>query len=220
MSATTSPAPSPSTSPSFVNPGPPLPVKGAKDIKVVDARELDLPERSYVVEVIRGLQVSFGHLVRTLGLLLRGKPVETVQYPEERRPYPERFRGLHRLVPREDGTPRCVACYMCATACPANCIKIIAEPRRDSATEKQPRVFEIDELRCVDCGLCVEACPCDAIRMDTALHPPPSVTREEQLLGRWDLLRAMGVAGDGDVPRSARTMEGHAPGREPTKNGH
>lgn len=198
----------------------PVPVKGAKDVKVVDASELNFLERAYVGEVSRGLGITFSHMFETLGKMFRGgKDLETISYPEQKKAYPPRFRGLHRLLSREDGTARCVACFMCATACPAVCIKIVAEPRRDGSTEKQPRIFEIDELRCVDCGLCVEACPCDAIRMDTALHPGPSATREDQLLGRWDLLRAPGVAADGDVPRSARTMEGHVPGREP-KNGH
>jgi NADH-quinone oxidoreductase subunit I len=173
-----------------------------------------------VGEVVRGLWVSFGHLFNTLGRVVTNGPLETVQYPEERLRYPDRFRGLHRLLSRDDGTPRCVACYMCATACPALCIHIEAEPRNDGTTEKQPRVFQIDELRCVDCGLCVEACPCDAIRMDTGMHPPPSATREEQLLGRWDLMRFPGVQGDGEVPKSARTMEGHVPGREPGGGGH
>jgi len=190
-----------------------VPVKGARDVKVVDSSAMTFTERAYVVEVTKGLGVTFGHFLSTLGKLLRGQKIETVEYPEERVAYSGRFRGLHRLVPREDGTARCVACFMCATACPALCIKIEAEPRLDSTTEKQPKVFEIDELRCVDCGLCVEACPCDAIRMDSNLHPPPSTTREDQLLGRWDLLRVLGVHDDGTVPKSARTMEGHEPGK-------
>ncbi|MEW5853302.1 MAG: NADH-quinone oxidoreductase subunit I [Myxococcota bacterium] len=199
----------------------PIPVKGAKDVKVVEAQDLNFLERAYVTEVSKGVGVTFAHFFRTLGRLLRGQPIETVEYPEQRVKYSSRFRGIHRLVPRDDGTARCVACYMCATACPAHCIHIVAEPRNDGTTEKQPKVFEVDEMRCVDCGLCVEACPCDAIRMDSNQHPTPSTTREDQLLGRWDLLRVLGAHSDGEVPRSARTMEGHVPGEDPgAKGGH
>jgi NADH-quinone oxidoreductase subunit I len=84
--------------------------------------------------------------------------------------YPERFRGLHRLLHRDDGAVRCVACMCCPTVCPAHCITIIPAETDNKGIEKKPAVFEIDELRCVVCGLCVEACPCDAIRMDTGMH--------------------------------------------------
>ncbi|MBI5497537.1 MAG: NADH-quinone oxidoreductase subunit I [Deltaproteobacteria bacterium] len=177
-------------------------------------------ERAYVKEVGRGLGVTFQHFMQTFTRLVKGEQIETVEYPEKRVPYAPRFRGHHRLVPRDDGTARCVACFMCATACPALCIHIEAEPRLDSTTEKQPRIFEIDELRCVDCGLCVEACPCDAIRMDSNIHPPPSSRRDAQLKGRWDLLGVMGIHEDGETPRSARTMNGHVPGKDPGPRHH
>jgi NADH-quinone oxidoreductase subunit I len=99
---------------------------------------------------------------------------------------------MHRLVPREDGTPRCVACFMCQTACPARCIHIVAGETDDRSIEKFPMIFEIDELRCVVCGLCVEACPCDAIRMDTGIHPKPVYTREDADFGKADLLSILG----------------------------
>jgi len=120
--------------------------------------------------------------------------VTTIEYPDERRPYPERFRGLHRLTTREDDSPRCVACLCCSTACPAQCIHIepAEYPEGDARRgyERYPSVFVIDELRCVFCGYCVEACPCDAIRMDTGLHPVAYDSRE-QFIYQKDLLMEM-----------------------------
>ena len=91
----------------------------------------------------------------------------TYQWPEQPKPLPDTFRGEHRLMHRPDGTPRCVACNCCATACPANCIEITGGDTGHDGVEKFPIRFDIDILQCVYCGLCVEACPCDAIRMDT-----------------------------------------------------
>ena len=89
---------------------------------------------------------------------------------------------------REDSEVRCVACMLCPTDCPAHCITIVAEDT-GKASEKRPKIFEIDELRCVVCGLCVEACPCDAIRMDTGVHAPSVDFRGDSILGKIDLLK-------------------------------
>ncbi|MBN2361910.1 MAG: NADH-quinone oxidoreductase subunit I [Deltaproteobacteria bacterium] len=181
-----------------------VPVHGARDVKRV-SHEMTVSDRIYLVETLRGLGVTFRHFFANLGRLLVGRPIETVPYPDARRAYPVRFRAMHRLLKRDDGTPRCVACYLCATACPAHCIRIVAAERTGS-TEKTPAVFEIDELRCVDCGLCVEACPCDAIRMDTGIHPAPATARAPTLFSR-DQLLALSGREDGAVPASARTAE-------------
>ena len=110
---------------------------------------------------------------------MKRNDIETVEYPEEKVKYPERFRGLHRLMLRDDGAVRCVACMCCPTVCPAHCITIIPAETNNKGIEKKPAVFEIDELRCVVCGLCVEACPCDAIRMDTGEHARPTEDRAD-----------------------------------------
>jgi NADH-quinone oxidoreductase subunit I len=152
-------------------------------------------ERSYLPEIFRGLGVTLRHLFGNLLGAKKTRHLQTIQYPEEQRVYPPRFRGQHRLLQRDDGTPRCVACYLCATACPAYCIHIVAEESPDHAIEKRPASFEIDLLRCVYCGFCVEACPEDAIRMDTGAHVPAFTTREQGMIGKTDLLNLPGRAG-------------------------
>jgi NADH-quinone oxidoreductase subunit I len=121
-------------------------------------------QRVYLIEVVRGLGVTLRHLLRNL---FRQQDMPTSSFPEVVRTLPEGFRGLHRLTKKEDGTPRCVACMMCPTACPADCIHIEAAESPDPSVEKIPLRFEIDLMRCIFCGFCVEACPKDAIRMDT-----------------------------------------------------
>ena len=138
------------------------------DKKVHRWREpMNLWERLYVGEILRGMTITLKHFVRNI---LRTGEMPTVQYPEQHREYSPRFRGRHRLMQREDGSPRCVACFMCSTVCPADCIHIVAGEQPDPTVEKFPERFEIDLLRCVYCGLCEEACPCDAIRMDTGIY--------------------------------------------------
>lgn len=141
--------------------------------------EMSFLERIYVVEVLRGLAITFSKLVKNftlhvLHLFGIGKNVAaaaSIQYPNERRPYPPRFRGRHRLTLNTDGTVKCTSCFLCATACPARCIYIEAAEHEDPTIEKFPHRYEIDTLLCIYCGYCVEACPVDAIRMDTGLHP-------------------------------------------------
>jgi len=136
-------------------------------------------ERIYVPEIIRGLLVTGFRFWRNLvlnvahqfGFLKHSRSMVTVQYPEERKRYGDNYRGSHRLTLKEDGSVRCTACFLCATACPANCIYIEASESPDRTVEKYPARYEIDTLRCIYCGYCVEACPCDAIRMDTYVHP-------------------------------------------------
>ncbi len=161
-------------------------------IHVRDRAELSYYERSYLPEIFRGLLVTFSHLLVNLFGGKRRRRTQTVRYPEERRTYPRRFRGQHRLLARADGSPRCVACYMCATACPSYCIHIIAGESLDPEVEKYPVAFEIDMLRCIYCGLCVEACPEDAIRMDTGIHTPAFRERDDAVLGIIDLLALPG----------------------------
>ena len=162
----------------------------ATTVKTV-ARPAGLRRKLYLIAIIEGMWVTFRHLMKNwIGNLFGQRQktdIATLSYPEEKKAYPERSRGLHRLMKREDGEVRCVACMMCPTVCPAHCITIVAEEAPGSI-EKRPRIFEIDELRCVVCGLCVEACPCDAIRMDTGIHAPPTLRRADAILDKEALL--------------------------------
>ncbi|MCZ6601669.1 MAG: NADH-quinone oxidoreductase subunit I [Planctomycetota bacterium] len=164
---------------------------------VVKRRELTFWEKTYLPEILRGLRITAGHFFRNLArhiLTLLGRtPSEpgavTIQYPEQRRPIPSRYRTMHRLMKREDDTPRCVACMLCETACPAKCIHIVAQEHPDPRIEKAPARFDIDLGICVFCGLCVEACPEDAIRMDTGILEFSAHTREGMVIDMEGLLK-------------------------------
>jgi NADH-quinone oxidoreductase subunit I len=133
-----------------------------------------------VVEVVRGPQPGgAGGAYRAFGETLRGLkttfariiegPV-TMQYPEEKVPVYPRFRGRHKLHRFEDtGLEKCVGCSLCAAACPADCIRVVAAENtpenRVSAGERYAAVYEINLSRCIFCGYCEVACPFDAITM-------------------------------------------------------
>jgi NADH-quinone oxidoreductase subunit I len=85
----------------------------------------------------------------------------TVQYPEEKTPQSNRFRGLHALRRYPNGEERCIACKLCEAVCPALAITIEAEEREDG-TRRTTR-YDIDLFKCIYCGFCEESCPVDSI---------------------------------------------------------
>lgn len=112
-------------------------------------------------ETMRGMKTTFARLVEG--------PV-TLQYPEEKTAVYPRFRGRHKLHRFTDtGLEKCVGCSLCAAACPADCIRVVARENdpddRVSAGERYAEVYEINLARCIFCGYCEIACPFDAITM-------------------------------------------------------
>ena len=193
------------------------------------AREQGIFEMLYIPAIAGGIATTVRHFFKNV--FSKDNYISTIQYPDQKVVYPPRFRGMHRLVQREDGKPRCVACFMCQTACPARCIHIEAGETDDKRIEKFPVVFRIDELRCVVCGLCVEACPCDAIRMDTGTHAKPVEHRVDAILGRFDLMNLTkttskahqgGLGGDWreEQPSSRETMQANKPDLTPVSPMH
>jgi NADH-quinone oxidoreductase subunit I len=155
----------------------------------VDRQSMPLLERIYLGPILQGLAVTIRHFWRNI---VGHRDVATIQYPEEKRQYSHRMRGRHILTTKEDGSLRCVACYMCETACPAECITIVAEedPEASVEWEKKPAVYEIDLLRCVFCGFCVDACPKEAIIMSDT-HEMAFTDRDSAVVG-IDELRQKG----------------------------
>ena len=195
-------------------------MSGVIDVGARVPKTLTLLQRLYYPEIVRGMRVTIGHLLRNL---VRMKNLPTILYPEQKRDYSGRFRGKHVLKAREDGTLKCVACFMCQQACPAECITIVAGEHPKVAYEKYPVVFDIDMLRCVFCGFCVDACPKDAIWM-TGDYEMAFFTREQAVFGIDKLRETTGVPvkdgwgyrpyypGDGTTPPTDASMLPVVPG--------
>lgn len=108
--------------------------------------------------IAKGMSITLGEMMN---------PTITEDYPDAPPKFQERFRGAHVLQRDENGLEKCVACFLCAAACPADCIYIEAAENTDtlriSGGERYAKVYNIDYSRCIFCGYCVEACPTDAI---------------------------------------------------------
>ena len=127
------------------------------------------PEPGGVGGVYRVFGETLRGLKTTLARLAIERP-ETIEYPEEKTPVYPRFRGRHKLQRFEDsGLEKCVGCSLCAAACPAECIRVVAAENTPdnqvSAGERYASVYEINMTRCIFCGYCEVACPFDAITM-------------------------------------------------------
>lgn len=140
-----------------------------------------------ITGIAKGMSITFREM---------WQPTEVENYPDGPGPmrgavFQERFRGGHQLQRDENGLEKCVACFLCAAACPSNCIYIEAaentEEKRISGAERYAKVYNIDYNRCIFCGYCVEACPTDAITHGhgfelASLNATSMVMRKEDML--------------------------------------
>lgn len=117
-------------------------------------RDLNFMHKLYFPEIFKGMAFSIKHVFR--------KSV-TIQYPEQRPTLGPNFRGRPVLV-KEHDQERCVACGLCARACPPLAISMQASETEDQK-ERFPETFEINMLRCIYCGFCEDVCPEEAIIM-------------------------------------------------------
>jgi NADH-quinone oxidoreductase subunit I len=135
--------------------------------KQVVNKKMTLMERIYLPAILHGMWITFSHFFRKKS---------TVSYPDVLRPIAPVYRGQHVLKRDEEGRERCTACGLCAVACPAEAITMIAavaipEQSHLYREEKYAATYEINMLRCIFCGLCEEACPKEAIFLTDRLVP-------------------------------------------------
>lgn len=137
-----------------------------------------------MLSILQGLWIVFLHMFRKR---------ETVQYPDEKRVFAPRYRGRIILSRDPDGGERCVACYLCAVACPVDCISLQAT--EDATGRRYPEFFRINFSRCIYCGYCEEACPTYAIQLTPDVEMS-EYDRRNMVYEKKDLL----INGQGKYP--------------------
>lgn len=157
-------------------------------VNVAKRHQFKWYEKFYFYSIANGLAITLKHFLKTA--FLRG--AVTIEYPEKKRKYSSRFRGLHSMKRDEQGRERCTSCFCCMWICPADAITIEAghvtpEIQHLHPEDKFAKKFEIDLLRCIFCGLCEEACPKGAIYLDgggemAADNRDDLILRKEQMM--------------------------------------
>jgi NADH-quinone oxidoreductase subunit I len=170
-------------------------------LKRIDPPKLNWHEKFYLLPIAQGLGVTARHMA---GVAF-GNQAITMQYPEEQHVPSANYRGVHRLNKDEQGRIKCVACMLCATACPAHCIDIVGTTAPESwpDREKYPESFVIDELRCIYCGMCEEACPVEAIEL-TGLYDLTGLSREQMIFDKAKLLSVFDATRNTEPMRYAK----------------
>lgn len=162
--------------------------------KVVSNKEMNAAESAYLPAIFKGMAVTLKHFFR--------RPV-TVKYPEQKREFSAVYRGKHVLKRDENGAERCTACGLCAVACPAEAITMVADERKKGEEnlyreEKYAAIYEINMLRCIFCGLCEEACPKAAIFLTQEITPS-NYDRDDFIFGKDKLVEGIEPAKRIDV---------------------
>lgn len=135
--------------------------------KVVSNKEMTFSEKLYLPAILKGMGVTMSHLFKKKATYIYGK---------DQRDFAPVYRGKHVLKRDEQGAERCTACGLCAVACPAEAITMVAAERQPGEEklyreEKYAASYEINMLRCIFCGLCEHACPKQAIYLTEELVP-------------------------------------------------
>lgn len=154
--------------------------------KTVSNKDMSFPERIYLPAILNGMWITLTHLFRHK---------TTIRYPEVKREFSDIFRGRHVLKRDVEGSERCTACGLCAVACPAEAIIMVAGERKSGEEhlyreEKYASIYEINMLRCIFCGFCEEACPKEAIFL-TKEMVPPEYTRDKFIYGKKELVEPL-----------------------------
>lgn len=148
-------------------------------------KKMTFKERIYLPAIVQGLGVTIKHFF---------KKKVTIQYPEQQREFSPVYRGQHVLMRDDQGRERCTACGLCALACPAEAITMVAAERKKGEEhlyreEKYAATYEINMLRCIFCGLCEDACPKEAIFLTKSkLLVKPKLDRKDLIYGKDKLV--------------------------------
>ncbi|MBC7384430.1 MAG: NADH-quinone oxidoreductase subunit I [Bacteroidia bacterium] len=153
---------------------------------IVVNKKMTWIERLYLPAIFQGLSITIKHLF---------KKKVSLRYPEVKRAFAAVYRGMHVLKRDEQGRENCTACGLCAVACPAEAITMVAAERKKGEEnlyreEKYAAIYEINMLRCIFCGLCEEACPKDAIYLTDRLVPS-EYSRGKFVFGKDMLVEAV-----------------------------
>lgn len=170
--------------------------------KQVVKKELSFIEKLYFPAIFKGMWITFTHFF---------KRKATIKYPEQERPRSAVYRGQHVLKRDEKGAERCTACGLCAVACPAEAITMVAAERKKGEEklyreEKYAAVYEINMLRCIFCGLCEEACPKEAIFLTDRIVPS-MFERSDFVYGKDKLVEPVEKPVDVSKRQTEKTIE-------------